>query len=56
MNKRSILTRIGKFFSDLCKWFKQTTSLASGPCFNPENLSDEEIKEIVQIICQKKTQ
>ena len=56
MNKRSILTRIGTFFSDLCKWFKQTTSLASGPCFNPENLSDEEIKEIVQIICQKKTQ
>lgn len=50
MNKRSIFTRIGKFFSDLCKWFKQTTSLASVPCFSPENLSDEDIHEIMNII------
>ena len=50
MNKRSILTRIGIFFSDLCKWFKETTSLASGPCFGNEDLSDKDIHEIMNII------
>ena len=50
MNKCIIFPSIGTFFSDLCKWFKQTTSLASGPCFSPENLSDEDIHEIMNII------
>jgi len=50
MDKHSILTRISKFFSDPWKWFKETTSLASGPCFGNEDLSDKDIHEIMNII------
>lgn len=43
-------TRIGWLFHDVWKWFKETTSLVPGPCFGKENLSDEEILEIMNII------
>lgn len=43
-------TRIGWFFQDMWKWFKETDSLVTGPCFGKENLSDEEIHEIMNII------
>ena len=49
-------TRIGWFFQDLWKRLKRNfndpyhNSLLLGPCFGPENLSDEDIHEIMNII------
>ena len=43
-------TRIGWFFQDLLKWFKETTSIVPSPCFGKEDLSNEEIHEIMNII------
>ena len=43
-------TRLGWFFEDVWHWFKETASISPGPCFGKEDLSDEEIHEIMNII------
>ena len=43
-------TRLGWFFEDVWHWFKETASISPGPCFGKEDLTDEEIHEIMNII------
>jgi len=43
-------TRIGWFFEDVWHWFKETASISPGPCFGEEDLTDENIHEIMNII------
>ena len=43
-------TRLGWFFEDAWHWFKETASISPGPCFGKEDLTDEEIHEIMNII------
>jgi hypothetical protein len=47
--------KLPRVIRHIIRWLSQP-SLANDTCFAPEDISDEEIKEIVQIICQKKTQ
>ena len=43
-------TRIGWFFEDVWHWLNRNTTLIPGPCFGKEDLTDEEIHEIMNII------
>jgi len=43
-------TRLGWLFEDVWHWFKETASISPGPCFGKEDLTDEEIHEIMNII------
>lgn len=43
-------TRLGWLFEDVWHWFKETASFSPGPCFGKEDLTDEEIHEIMNII------
>ena len=54
-------TRIGWFFEDVCHWLKRRrfirgffdprySSIVPGPCFDKEDLTDEEIHEIMNMI------
>jgi hypothetical protein len=43
-------TRLGWLFEDAWHWFKETASISPGPCFGKEDLTDEEIHEIMNII------
>ena len=43
-------TRLGWLFEDVWHWFKETASISLGPCFGKEDLTDEEIHEIMNII------
>ena len=47
--------KLPRVIRHIIRWLSQP-SLAKDTYFAPEDLSDEEIIEIVQIICQKKTQ
>lgn len=43
-------TRLGWLFEDVWHWFKETASISPGPCFGKEDLTDEDIHEIMNII------
>ena len=43
-------TRIGWFFEDAWHWFRRNTSLATDSCFGEEDLTDEDIHEIMNLI------
>ena len=45
-----IWIRIGHFFQDVWKRFKENASIVSGPCFGKEDLNDDDIHEIMNII------
>ena len=45
--------KLPRFIRHIIRWFSQP-SLADDTCFAPEDLCDEEIKEIVQIIKHEK--